>query len=175
MNRRVLAVAALATALVAAPSVASAQSPLKFGLAAGATLPQGDAGDVFGTGFHVAGHLAIKPVAMPFGVRGEIMYHTLGEKDPANVGANVIAGLVNAEFSLPGAGIKPYFIGGLGMYRIDVDVDGFEAETDFGYNVGAGLNFALAGFSTFAEIRYHSIQTEGDATNVLPISFGIRF
>ena len=32
-----------------------------------------------------------------------------------------------------------------------------------------------AGFIPFAELRFHSIFTEGDKTNFVPVVFGIRF
>ena len=175
MSRRIAAIAALAVTL-AAPAALHAQSPLKFGLTAGATFPQGDAGDAFDWGYHVAGHVTAKPMMSPVGIRGEVMYHSFGAKeetgfDGENLG--VLAGIVNAELGLGGVGVKPYLIAGLGMYRSSFA--DFDSETDFGFNVGAGLDFGLAGFSAFAEARYHSIQTEGESTNIVPISFGLRF
>ena len=175
MSRRLAAVAALAVAL-AAPAALQAQSPLKFGLTAGATFPQGDAGDAFDWGYHFAGHVTAKPMLSPVGVRAELMYHSLAAKEETGFGdenLGVLAGLVNAEVGLGGVGVKPYLIGGLGFYR-STFAD-FDAETDFGFNIGAGLDFGLAGFSAFAEARYHSIQTEGESTNIIPVSFGIRF
>lgn len=176
MSRRVIALAAIATALVSAPVALEAQSPVRFGLAAGATLPQGDVGDAFGTGYHVSGLIGFKPATSPVGFRGEVMFHSFGGKEEVGLDGenlNMLAGLVNAELGFGGTTARPYLIGGLGMYRSTLA--DFDAETDFGFNIGGGVDFALAGFSTFAEVRFHSIQTEGDATNVIPISFGIRF
>ena len=176
MSRRVIALAAIAAALVSAPVAVEAQSPVKFGLAAGATFPQGDVGDVFDWGYHVSGQVGIKPAASPVGFRGDVMFHSFGAKDDSGFDGenlNVLAGIVNAELGLGGVAARPYIIGGLGMYRSTLaDSD---AETDFGFNVGAGVDFALAGFSAFGEVRFHSIQTEGESTNIIPVSFGLRF
>jgi hypothetical protein len=70
-----------------------------------------------------------------------------------------------------------YFIGGIGFYSSKVSVDGADSdsETDFGFNLGAGLSLPLTGFSTFIEGRWHSVSTEGGNTQYVPIVFGIRF
>ena len=184
MTRRAIALAALAAALVTAPAALHAQDAapraIRWGLAAGATIPTGDAGDLYDWGFHVAGSGTYKAPLVPLGFRGEVMWHRLtGAEFESGLGtvdvpdANVIAGIVNAELGLGGTGAKPYLIGGLGVYRLSAeDVD---ASTDFGFNIGAGVGIQLAGFDAFAELRYHSIQSDGDAVNIIPISFGLRF
>jgi len=79
-----------------------------------------------------------------------------------------------------------YFIGGIGFYGVDLggeDAEEFEefigeeidSETEFGFNLGAGINLPLTGFSTFIEARWHSINTEDENTTYIPIVFGIRF
>ena len=176
MSRRAIALAAIAIALVSAPVAAHAQSPVKFGLAAGATLPQGDVGDVFNMGYHISGSVTGKPAMSPVGIRGEVMFHSFAADEETifdGDNLNVLAGIINAEIGMSGVAARPYVIGGLGMYRSTFG--DFDAETDFGFNIGAGIDFALSGFSSFAEIRFHSIQTEGESTNIIPISFGLRF
>jgi opacity protein-like surface antigen len=182
MSRRAIALAALAAAIVTAPVAAHAQSPLRFGLAAGATFPTGDIGDGFDWGYHVGASITGKPMLSPVGIRGEVMWHSLEASENVDAKLNVLAGIVNAEIGMSGIGVKPYFIGGLGIYRVDIDSDELDAlfgesdaQTKFGFNVGAGLDFGLAGFSAFTEARFHSIQTEGSAMNIVPITFGLRF
>ena len=183
MSRRVIALAALGAALVTAPAALHAQSPLKFGLTAGATFPTGDAGDAYEWGYHLAGHLSVKPPLSPVGVRGEVMFHQLSGKEFSDPllgditldDPRIIAGIVNAELGLGGVGVKPYVIGGLGLYNLNFG-EGTDSQNKLGFNIGAGLDFGLAGFSAFAEARYHTIQTDGDSNlNVIPVSFGIRF
>lgn len=50
-----------------------------------------------------------------------------------------------------------------------------KTQTKFGLNAGAGLRFQLTGFSTFVEARWHTIFTEGNNTQMVPISVGITF
>ena len=185
MTRRAIALAAFAAALLA-PAVAAAQDPaadarpLRFGLAAGVTFPTGDAGDLYDWGFHLNGLVSGRPRMSPVGIRGELMWHrltgaeiesTLGSVDVPD--ASVLAGVVNAEIGMGSSGWRPYLIGGLGMYRFSAeDVD---SSTDFGFNIGIGFERMLAGFDAFGELRLHSVQTEGDATNLIPISFGFKF
>ena len=45
----------------------------------------------------------------------------------------------------------------------------------FGINVGGGFEFALSGFDTFVEARFHSVFTDNSSTKFIPISFGIKF
>jgi hypothetical protein len=179
MSRRVIALAAFAAAIVTAPVAVQAQGSVKFGIAAGATFPTGDAGDSYDWGYHVAGSITGRPMASPVGIRGEIMYHQLTGKDDALIGkldnANIIGGLINAELAMGGVGIKPYLIGGIGWYRLDFG-EGIDSQNKFGFNAGAGLDFGLAGFSSFIEARYHSVQTEGDSNlSIVPVTFGLRF
>lgn len=179
MSRRAIALAALAAAVVTAPAAVQAQGAVQFGIAAGATFPTGDAGNSYDWGYHVAGSITGRPMGSPVGIRGEVMYHQLTGKDDAVFGkldnANVIGGLVNAEVALGGVGVKPYLIGGLGWYRLDFG-QGLDSQNKFGFNVGAGLDFGLAGFSAFTEARYHSVQTDGGTNmNIVPVTFGLRF
>ena len=182
MHKRLISTGALALALVA-PAVAGAQDlgstrAFTLGIAAGATVPTGDFADAYGTGFNIMGTLGFQPAAMPVGVRFDVMYHSLPGED---VGVfevddlSILSGTANAVLTVSNTGgVRPYLIGGIGMYRAD---GGGDATTDFGLNGGAGLEFGLAGFSTFLEARYHSIfaDGEGDNPSLIPIVFGLRF
>ncbi|HEX6630845.1 MAG TPA: outer membrane beta-barrel protein [Gemmatimonadaceae bacterium] len=87
---------------------------------------------------------------------------------------HIWAGTANAVLTVSNtAGIKPYVLGGVGLYNIGCD--GCESETKFGLNGGGGLEFGLSGFNTFVEARFQSIFTEDSNTNIIPIVFGIRF
>jgi hypothetical protein len=176
-----LAVAAFA---LMAP-VAMAQAQLKFGVAAGASLPNGDFADAVETGYHAMVTAGIKPPLAPVGFRVDGMFTEFNAKAPATDTKERILGLnANAVLSMPGAVVlSPYLIGGVGMYRqsISPSVPGLDAQTDMGVNIGAGIQFGLAGFSAFGEIRLHNI-FNGDggsgnstSTRFIPITFGITF
>ncbi len=180
MKRTVLGVVTAVLALSSTASVVHAQNPMTFGIAAGATIPMGDLGDVYGTGFHGMVTLGFMPSMLPFGMRIDGSYNSLGSKDEVgDFTARVISVTANGVFAMPGMMASPYLIGGLGFYNGDDDRTILGAETessnDFGINVGLGAKFSLSGFGTFAEIRYHNIFTEENSTQYLPITFGIMF
>lgn len=186
MPRRVLALTAVLAALVlAAP--AHAQSPIKFGLSLGPSFPTGDLGDeqAFAQdwGYHIAGHLAFKAPLTPVGLRAEGFYQGMSGKTISGFDVPDITtwGLTaNGELELGGVGLKPYLIGGLGAYGLSNDANNDlgipeQSDTKFGWNIGAGLNFGLAGFSTFAEARFHQVQVDNGNFRFVPVTFGIRF
>lgn len=147
-----------------------------FGLGAGATLPVGDLGDFFGTGWHAQASLGFNAAGL--GLRLDGMYHSLPEEGHDH-DMRVLAGVLNANFRFsPGAAVQPYVSVGAGIYNLNLDEDdpdeGFDT-TRFGINGGAGLRFQLAGMATFLEARYHNIFTEGSSTQLIPVTFGIMF
>ena len=174
----------LAVALATPAHAQDAASTRAFtiGIAGGITMPMGDFGDAFDTGYNVMGSLGFRPATLPVGFSFDVAYHSLGFADgddeipgAEDIGdARILSGTGNVVLNFTTAGgIRPYLIGGVGLYNFDTEAG--EGTTDFGLNAGGGLNFALSGFSTFLETRYHSVFTEEDNTNFLPIVFGIRF
>ena len=182
MKRNVLGVMTAIVALAASAPAAQAQNPMTFGIAAGATLPMGDFGDVANTGWHGMATLGFMPSMLPFGMRIDGMYNSLKFDEEAIGGeanARIMGVNANAIIAVPAAVASPYLIGGIGMYNLkqtsdDVDLEG-DGETKFGINIGIGTKFSLSGFGTFAEIRYHNVFTDEQSTQFLPITFGIMF
>ena len=166
--------ALLLTAAVALP--ANAQRRTSVGFAAGATIPVGDVGDAVSTGFHVLGTLSISGTATsPVGFRIDGMYNSLSGKDPGP-GLNIWTINGNLVYAFPGGlAATPYLIGGAGWYNTKADESGAESTNDFGLNGGIGARFPLSGFSTFAEIRFHNVFTDGNSLQLIPITFGILF
>lgn len=100
-----------------------------------------------------------------------------------------------AAYDIPtGSGVVPYVVGGVGAYNFRVSFGGtfgrqFGAfacsgdggsgsdcsTTKIGFNGGAGLRFAMGGVGAFVETRIHSVSTEGDRINYLPIVVGVTF
>ena len=186
MQRRLVPVCALALGLVAAGTAGAqdlgATRAVSFGIAAGATMPTGDYGDFFGTGFNVMGTLGVQPAFMPAGVRFDVAYHSLPGEDvfgEDGEDATILSGTANVLLSVSNTGgMRPYLIGGVGLYRLDAGGD--ETPTEFGLNGGGGIEFGLAGFSTFVEARFHSVFTDDEGEdfgnlNLVPIVFGLRF
>ena len=179
MKRIVSLFAAVAIMVVMGASAAEAQSPIRFGLAGGLSLPTGEDKDVVKNGFHGQVMLGFGMMALPVKLRADLSYHSFSGKDEPlleEVDFRIISGALNAIVGMGGIGAKPYFTGGLGFYNLKVEAFGEDAsESKFGLNGGLGIEFSLTGMSTFLEARYIHIFTEDEATQIIPITFGIMF
>ena len=174
MKRTFLLVAAVGLTLAVPAASADAQRP-SLGIVAGASMPTGDAGDFLNTGFNFGATLGFQPAVLPVGVRIDALWNSFDGDDDNEL--SVLSATANAVVSIPMASmpmVSPYLIGGLGLYSADGG-SGTDRENEFGWNVGGGLRFNLAGFSTFAEARYNSFSLEGGDISYVPITFGIMF
>jgi hypothetical protein len=178
----------VAVASIASSSVAQAQlsRPVKFTIFGGAALPSGDAGNDLKTGYTVGGAADLRAPLMPLGLRAELGYSSLDAKDTGGVGSaslNDLSGNANAVFWLPSVGspLTAYFTGGptyahLTAKASDSGVTASVSEDHWGFNVGAGIDFALSGLSTRLDVRYRQISMgEGESYKTIPITFGITF
>lgn len=174
-------IAAVALALSLSATVATAQRP-QVGLGGGASLPTGDLSEEQGSGFHGLVTMGYRPAMYPIGFRLDGMYHKLDAEArsitlPASEDLRVLAFTGNVVLELPGMAVKPYFIGGGGLYNTKF----VESENNFGVNGGAGLKFRFMDFDTFIEARYHNIfDALGAGDNArsavfVPITFGVSF
>jgi hypothetical protein len=190
MLRKTLYGTLAASLLFVSARTADAQfaSPIRFNVHAGAALPVGDfasSEDLFGDdgfaelGFRIGAGLELRPAFSPVGLRFDGAYDRLGieEVEAAYSIWSVTANAVVSPMVSP-----LYFIGGVGFYSMNVTGDDAdpdnEAESNIGFNVGAGLSLPLTGFSTFIEARWHRISSEDDFgfnASYIPIVFGIRF
>lgn len=175
--KRSFAVGTLAlTVAIAAAAPAQAQRRTSVGFAAGASVPVGDLGDATSTGFHVLGTLLVSGTATtPVGVRIDGMYNSLSGKSQGP-DLNIWSVNGNLVYAFPGGlTATPYLIAGAGWYNSKADESGAESSNDIGINAGIGARFALSGFSTFVEVRFHNIFTEGNSAQIIPLTFGILF
>lgn len=197
LSRHALGGATLAASLALTAAHAAAQvggvNPLGFGVSAGAAIPTGDAGKVLKTGYSVDGIVTVRMPTLPVSLRGEVGYTRfdvksglLGNGDQANL--RFISGVVNLVYTFsagPTAVVRPYLIGGVGLYnsRGSATSGGVtttsQTQNDLGLNGGVGFEIPLSGITGFGEVRYTSISTGGSnsrvRTNFVPIRFGIRF
>lgn len=194
MKRTVAGLLTLALGLAAGTAQAQssarrangAGTPITFGGSLGLSMPMGDAGSGLDTGFNLEGLIGIHPRTMPIEFRGELMYHRFGVTGAD--GHQSILGIVpNVVYPFKTQSrIRPYLIGGIGLYHVSVTATGnfggstFTAtgsETDVGLNVGGGLRFPLSNSraSLFAEARFHDVFTSGSSMNMIPITVGITF
>ena len=171
-------IALAALALGAAPAKAQF---IHFGITGGMTFPTGDASEGQNKGLNGGLLLAFKAPMTPFGLRADASLHHFSGKD-ANVGGTTInastnmwmtTGNITLSLPLP-LPVKPYAIAGAGMYGTITTINGVpgsSSDTNVGLNGGLGVQFTRL----LVEARWHRINTEGAATTVVPISFGIVF
>lgn len=161
----------LAASLVTVPTLHAQTS---FIVAAGATVPIGDAANAYKMGYNASVGLGISAPLAPVGLRIEGMFNQLDWKG-AQGNTRILAGIANATFSGPGMPMG-YLIGGLGMYNMKASTSfASSSDTKIGFNIGGGLNIPLTGFGAFVEARLHYIATQGKATTLIPLTFGIKF
>ncbi len=188
MISRMLCVAGLVGAITILPASADAQGtrPISVGVMGGLSMPMGDLGDAVESGFNITGSIYLRPAARTLMFRGDVGYESFSGKGSNSVvgyDLNVLSFTGNVIFPLgmgEGEGsIRPYLIGGGGLYRTSIDgtgaIGGSTSDTNFGLAAGGGLEFQLAGFSTFAEARFTNVFSDGDSSRWIPITFGIRF
>jgi opacity protein-like surface antigen len=179
----VAAIAASSATLAGAQGVLSATKPFSLGISGGASIPTGDLSDGVNTGYNLGGHVALGVAALPISFRGDVNYDSFGAKGSDNGDAHVWSYTVNAVYDIPTmTGVSPYLIGGVGGfkpgYSNSVGGTTYSASTDtnFGFDLGAGLTIPLSGFNAFVEARYNHFNTDGDGSaSFVPITFGVMF
>ena len=186
--------------LAAATPLAAQKAGLGFGGSIGANVPNGEFGDGLKTGLVANGFVGVGTGR--FGLRGELFW-SRSDLDNAvirRVGnavlpsdgvtdvtgdVNLIGASANLVMSLTQSVIRPYLIGGVGMYqrRVAQDIGGTidefqslrDKQTDVGYNGGVGLLIGGVGPSFFIEARYHSVATSPERTKFVPVVIGFSF
>ena len=184
-------------------SVAGAQGatsvvkPISIGISGGASIPMSDLANGTGgftgvnTGYNVTGSLAIGLPVVPFGLRGDVAYNGFGGKNVTfaqlagngggayNADARIVSVTANVVFPLhlPAPILEPYLIGGIGDYnvRLSPTTGGSTSQSNFGFNVGAGMKLPLVLFSTFVEARYNRVNQNGGSMAFMPITVGVMF
>ena len=179
--RSVVLGAVLMASAGTAPAVAQGA---EFSLGGGLTLPLSDFGNAASTGFHGLAGVSFVPSGSPIGIQVDGMFQRFGvDNAPDGFDGNfqIIQGTANAVYKFRTSEetkIRPYLIGGVGLYSFKATGDDFPdtgSETDFGINAGAGFDFKLGAAGLFLEGRFHNVFTEGNNTNFIPVTVGVRF
>jgi opacity protein-like surface antigen len=168
--------------LMAGVGAAQAQTPVKFGLGGGATIPLGSTSDALKTGWHGLALVQFKPASSPVGFQIDGQYQELKAKAGLTPGkTQLINGTANVVFTFPTAAetkVRPYLIGGAGVYNAKFKPTtgtSTGSTTKFGLNAGAGFDFALSGATIFLEGRFHDVFTDVSNTKFIPITLGVKF
>ena len=163
------------TLLIAAPSVAWAQPRVMFG--GGFTSPQGDLRDSADPGWHIDAGVQIGIPTLPVSLRGDGQLHRLDSRNNDYRDTEFLSGVLSVVFNLPGVGLEPYLLAGLGSYRFNGGVAVAERiqRSDTGYHGGFGVVTGQLGLGLFAEVRYVRIDQDDVAISMTPLTLGVRF
>lgn len=163
-----------AAALAAVPAAAVAQRPSLL-VGGGLTSPIGDFKDVADGGYHLSLGVQMALPSLPVGVRLDGSYHRLPAPTVAFEDPRVLGGALDVVFDLPGEGLVPYMLIGVGRYRIEAGALGVtQAVIRNGFQGGFGVNLGTIAFGGFAEIRYVQINGDGSAAKYIPLTIGVR-
>ena len=193
MKRTILGVVAVAT-LALVPTVGHAQranrapaKPYTFSIGGGLSVPTGDMSNSSNAGINLQGAVAHKLGTSPAWLRGELAFTRFGSKNDQGFSGHQseLGGIANIGYSFPTtSSIRPYVLGGLGVYRQGYTVEGGGAsmsinETDIGFNGGLGVRFAMGKHMASLEARYHSVsggnKFGNQSSNFVPVTFGWEF
>lgn len=184
MNRIVRSAAVLGMVTLASVATVHAQAPgrASFHVAGGITLPMGDFGDAFGTGWQADGGVTFGLGGLPFAVRIDAMYGRNGGDEAVtgpDVSAKYFGGLVGGQFNLGSAAspVKPYILAQAGMFSSKVSFPGGStgSETDFAIAGGGGVGFGLGSIAAFVEGLFTSVMADPSSSNFIVARFGVRF
>lgn len=167
--RRLVVLLAL---LAAVPTAVEAQPRLMGGV--GFTAPTGDVSDAADPGYHLRAAMRMGIPTTPLALQADGTYHKLGSASATVTDTQVLSGALSVVFTLPGVGMQPYLLGGLGSYRVKNGPVGLSSTmTDTGYHGGFGVTLGGLGLGGFAELRF--VQINGPVkTRLIPLTFGFR-
>ena len=164
-----------------------------IGIAAGASMPQGDFDDFIDTGFNITVPIGWQRPLSPIGLRLDLTYEKFNagefidnvagnEWDDATVWSALLDAKWQLAFGQPDLTTPVrrrtglYLIGGGGVHRFtDFGTDQND-ETALGLNGGAGFQWAWGMNTVFLEARYITAFTDAvDNTSYVPVILGITF
>jgi hypothetical protein len=199
-TRKCVAMVMIAAGSTLSASVAAAQGgsiidPISFGISGGVSVPMSELANGTGeftgvnTGYNVTGSLGVSLPVVPFSLRADVAYNGFGSKNVVfgatnpenrfNADARVLGFTANIAFPihLPAPIVRPYLIGGAGVYnvRIAPTTGGSTSQSNFGFNIGAGVSVPFVLFDGFIEARYHHVNQSGGTMAFVPITVGVMF
>ncbi len=178
--RRLTFCALLGFLLVAADIEAQPRIMLGGGLSS----PQSDFGEGAKNGWHGMAGLQLEVPGIPIAIRADAANHSFGEMAASSLTSKttLLTGAISGVLTLPGVGIGPYLLGGLGVSRNTTDLiigalsaAGSTSRSDPSFHLGAGVTIGALGFGGFAEIRGTQVSDGmGSSLRFLAATVGIR-
>lgn len=177
---RSLAALALVLLVAVVPATAQREAPIKISLGAGLTMPSGDFNDLYEMGWGGLGAVSYRPPVMPFAFRADLSLSQVKDETPLDLTDRIIYGTANLlyEFDIQETVLRPYVLGGAGVYNFNPggdDAEGITSETRFGLNVGVGVEVKPGPVGFFAESRLHHVIDPADDVQFVALVAGFRF
>lgn len=179
--------AVLAVSLLAFGAGAAHAGSWSLGLNGGAGMPTGNFGDFASTGWNV-GVNATNMVNNNWGFGADLGYHAWGAKEEVlspgeDLNFSAIQATARGIYQFQtNSNMQPFMQMGLGMYNLGQKSEGGpsgdydNSSSELGFNFGAGMNFATQGDMRWGiSGLYHSIQTEGESTNMFTLGLNVNF
>jgi len=166
----------------------------------GLTVPVGAyhataSGQGFKTAWQGLALIALKPPGLPVGLRVDAIYSANSANDrlktdlttalgqPTDEKTKLLGASLDVTYqSSSPARVKPYVIGGIGLYHTTISVSTSDSTTDDSatkpaWNLGGGVVCGLGGVVLFVEARYVNVAAVSGfpKTTFLPITAGVRF
>ncbi|NOT08294.1 MAG: hypothetical protein HOP28_08810 [Gemmatimonadales bacterium] len=140
------------------------------GFGGGVSLPMGDFGEGFKTGFVGQVTAGFAKEGSKFGARVNGTFQKFSVDLEGSDGSAQIMGAMADLVVSPGtSNTKPYLLGGVGFQNFK------DGGTHFAWNAGGGVSLPLgARHAFFIEARYLSISGDGGSSTMVPITAGIR-
>jgi hypothetical protein len=200
-TRKCVAMVMIAAGSTLSASVLVAQGssiidPVSFGISGGVSVPTGDLANGDGrftgvnTGYNVTGSVGVSLPVVPFSLRADVAYNGFGTKNltfaqnspatgPYNADVRILGFTANVVFPihLPFPIVRPYLIGGGGVYNVHTSpaIGGSMSQSNFGFNIGAGVSVPFVLFNGFIEARYHDVSQNHADLSFVPITVGVMF
>ena len=177
---RVITTALTAFAIANGPGALHAQSPVRLGLGAGATMPVGDISETTYAGINFHASLSYAPPRLPIGFEVDATYHNFPPKDTKARNSHVMA--LTGGITIPIAGTlgQPYLMAGIGYYNTQGPTTGpVDAERDLGGYGGVGIRIDTSKLQMHVRAGFHEIIAGKDylgrsrSREMIPISFTI--
>ena len=164
--------------LLLCPGLVHAQSRTAIAIAAGPSIPVGRLRDTQNQGLDVNVGFIRGSDDSPLGLRLDLGYDRFPGKTVGttkNPDRKVVSGTADFVFSTSGFTIKPYFLAGVGAFKMTPS-EASKAKTRFGFDFGLGFTLPLANKAFFVEGRLNSIsQHNAKPLRYLPVVLGILF
>jgi opacity protein-like surface antigen len=197
---RAVGTLAVASLLITTAPAAQGIRATHFGVAAGLAVPAGSYhaaanGEGFSSGWQAMALAVFTVPGWPVDIRVDGTYGTNSANDrlkadltarlgqPTDEKVKLLGANVAATYSLrSGARVRPYVLGGLGVYHVTISLTSGgtttdDAATKLAWHLGAGIAYHLQGTALFLEARYLSVAAFASfpRTTFFPIAAGVRF